>query len=222
MPPWTAAPSTTPLHAEAEIAIARLAARLRHAFAAAGDHGSDWPWPEPVLTYENALLPRALIVVGRRLGDARLERRGLEILDWLIAVQVADDGPFSPIGNDGWWRQGGPRAHFDQQPIEATSMILACEAALAVSPLRRYRDATERAYGWFLGDNDVGVPVAIPGSGGCQDGLEPDGVNRNQGAESTLMWLTALEHMRTLRGHMPIMPPEAARDRALAVPAGKG
>jgi hypothetical protein len=210
------------LHAETEIALARLGAQLRHAFATTGDHGSDWPWPDPVLTYENALLPRALVVAGHRLRDAGLERRGLEVLDWLIAVQVADDGAFSPIGNDGWWRRGGPRAHFDQQPIEATAMILACEAAMTVSSEPRYREAAERAYGWFLGDNDVGLPVAIPGSGSCQDGLEPHGVNRNQGAESTLMWLTALEHMRTLRQSATSTPPEATPDRALAVPAGKG
>lgn len=210
------------LRAETEVVLARLAAQLRDAFAVAGDHGSDWPWPEPALTYENALLPRALIVVGRRLGDPGLERRGLEALDWLIAVQVEDGGVFSPIGNDGWWRRDGRRNRFDQQPIEATTMILACADALAVSPEPRYREAAEIAYGWFLGDNDVGLPVAIPGSGGCQDGLEPHGVNLNQGAESTLMWLTALEHMRTMRSHMSAVPPEAARDRALAVPAGKG
>ena len=184
--------------------------------------GSDWPWPEPVLTYENALLPRALIVAGRRLGDAGLERRGLEVLDWLIAVQVADDGAFSPIGNDGWWRRGGPRSHFDQQPIEATAMILACEAALAASPEPRYREAAERAYGWFLGDNDVGLPVAIPATGGCQDGLEPQGVNLNQGAESTLMWLTALEHMRhAATPHHRNAARERLESGALAVPAGK-
>jgi hypothetical protein len=209
------------LHGATESALARLAAQLRHAFATTGDHGSGWPWPEPVLTYENALLPRALIVAGHRLDDAALEGRGLEVLDWLIAVQVADDGAFSPIGNDGWWRRDGPRNRFDQQPIEATTMILACEAALSVSPEPRYREAAERAYGWFLGDNDVGLPVAVPESGGCQDGLEPHGVNLNQGAESTLMWLTALEHMRTLRRGTTTTPIMRARDGAFVVPAGK-
>jgi hypothetical protein len=210
------------LHAETEAALARLASRLRDAFDAVGGYGSDWPWPEPVLTYENALLPRALIVASRRLGDAGLERRGLEVLDWLIAVQVGERGVFSPIGNDGWWRRDGPRNRFDQQPIEATTMVLACEVALTVSPERRYREAAERAYGWFLGDNDVGLPVAIPALGACQDGLEPYGVNLNQGAESTLMWLTALEHMRTLRRGTTATPPAAARDRALAVAADRG
>ena len=209
------------LHAATESALERLAGLLRQAFATTGNHGSDWPWPEPVLTYENALLPRALIVAGHRLDDAALERRGLEVLDWLIAVQEADDGAFSPIGNDGWWRRDGPRSRFDQQPIEATTMILACEAALSVSPEPRYREAAERAYGWFLGDNDVGLPVAIPGSGGCHDGLEPRRVNLNQGAESTLMWLTALEHMRMMRRHTTTTLPVRARDRAFVVPAGK-
>ena len=102
-------------------------------------------------------------------------------------------------------------------------MILACDAALTVSPASRYREAAERAYGWYLGDNDVGLPVAIPASGACQDGLEPHGVNLNQGAESTLVWLIALEHMRRLRRVTgTAVPPGAARDRALAVPAGKG
>ena len=71
----------------------------------------------------------------------------------------------------------------------------------------RYRAAAERAYAWFLGDNDVGVPVADPARGACHDGLTPDGVNANQGAESTLMWLTAVERMRALRtlGAAPVL-----------------
>ena len=121
---------------------------------------------------------------------------GLRVLDWLIAVQTSNGGEFSPIGSEGCWPRGGQRARFDQQPIEATAMILAAEAALAQTGDPRYLAAVELAYGWFLGDNDVGLPMADPATGGCLDGLEPVGVNRNQGAESTLMWLTALEHVR--------------------------
>ena len=78
-------------------------------------------------------------------------------------------------------------------------MILAAEAALRETGLERYRLAIESAYGWFLGANDVGVAVADPATGSCHDGLTPGGVNLNQGAESTLMWLTALEHVRSMR-----------------------
>jgi hypothetical protein len=205
------------LRGRTEGALAGLADRLRIAFVKAGDRGPGWPWPEPVLTYENALLPRALIVAGRRLGDARLERTGLTVLDWLIEVQATDGGVFSPIGNEGWWPMGGPRSRFDQQPIEATAMILASEAASTVSAEPRYLAAAERAYAWFLGDNDTGVRVAVPATGGCHDGLEPDGVNLNQGAESTLMWLMALEAMRDLRRRSTVRP---ATTRSSVLPRG--
>jgi hypothetical protein len=82
------------------------------------DLGSEWPWPEETLTYENALLPHALIVAGRRLADVRLRLIGLTLLDWLIEVQTTRRGQFAPIGNDGWWTRGGNPARFDQQPIE--------------------------------------------------------------------------------------------------------
>lgn len=175
-----------------------LAARLGNAFAAL-DPGDDWQWPEPILTYENALLPHALLVAGSRLGDDDLRVTGRRVLDWLIGVQTTADGTFSPIGSTGWWPRGGPRSRFDQQPIEATSMILAAEAALRETGHEAYRHVIESAYGWFLGANDVGVPVADPSTGGCHDGLTPRGVNLNEGAESTLMWLTALEHVRSMR-----------------------
>jgi hypothetical protein len=159
----------------------------------------DWPWPEPAVTYENALLPRALIVAGRRLGDASLIRGGCQVLDWLIESQTSPSGTFSPVGNKGWWPRGGTRSQFDQQPIEAMAMLLGAEVALEATGDERYMRAAEMAFRWFLGANDVGVAVAIPQAGACHDGLTPAGVNGNQGAESTLAWLTALEHMRRLR-----------------------
>lgn len=160
---------------------------------------ADWPWPEAILTYENGLIPRALIVAGDRLDDPVMLERGLDLLDWLVATQTAPEGHFSPIGNDGWWPHGGPRARYDQQPMEATALILAAEAAYEATGDDSHRATMEWAYGWFLGRNDGGEPVAIPETGGCRDGLTPSGVNRNQGAESTLMWLIALERIRAAR-----------------------
>jgi len=173
-----------------------LSARLAAAFDGA-TLARDWPWPEPVVTYENAILPRALVVGGRRMEDERMVGVGCEVLDWLIAAQTSKDGTFSPIGN-GWWPRGGARSQFDQQPIEATATLLAAEAAYSVTGAERYRGAARMAYAWFLGDNLLGVQLADASSGGCFDALTPRGVNENQGAESTLMWLTALEHMRHL------------------------
>jgi hypothetical protein len=175
-----------------------LADRLGRTFAAL-DHDDEWMWPEPVLTYENALLPHALLVAGRRLGDANRRRVGLEVLDWLIENQTARGGVFSPVGNDGWWERGGPRAVFAQQPIEATATILAASTAFDVTHDPRYRRAAEAAYAWFLGENDASLVVAERDTGGCHDGLSKGHVSENQGAESTLMWLTAVETIRSLR-----------------------
>jgi len=173
-----------------------LATRLHDGFL--GRSTPDWPWPEVSVTYENALLPRALIVAGRILESESMVETGLRSLDWLIDVQTAPDGHLSPIGNE-WWPRGGDRSQFDQQPIEATALLLAAEAAYGVTGGGRYEAAMERSYAWFLGANDLGLYVADPARGACFDGLEQHGVNMNEGAESTLMWLTAAEHIRALR-----------------------
>ena len=174
-----------------------LARRLHSAFTTFATDDA-WPWPEPILTYENGLPPRALIVAGRWLGSTPMIETGRRSLDWLIDIQTNDAGGFSPIGN-GWWPRGGERSRFDQQPIEATALLLAAEAAFDESGDERYAAAMERCYAWFLGGNDVGLPVADPARGAGFDGLEADRVNQNQGAESTLMWLVALEHIRRAR-----------------------
>lgn len=180
------------------ITFTRLVGRLERLFQDI-DYDGDWVWPEPTLAYENALLPHAMIVAGRRLGDANMRRMGLAVLEWLIDAQTARGGIFSPIGNAGWWQRGGSRARYAQQPIEATATILAAAAAFDVTGDPIYRRTAEAAYAWFLGQNDVGLVVADVDTGGCHDGLSQDGVNENQGAESTLMWLTAVETMRALR-----------------------
>jgi hypothetical protein len=177
----------------------KLAVGLREAFET-GSVPAGWPWPEPVLTYENALLARAMITGGTYLGAAEMVHIGCRVLDWLIEAQTADDGHLTTIGNQGWWPRDGVRARFDQQPIEATALLLAAEVAWDATHADRYRRAAEAAYAWFLGRNDLGRAIADPQEGGCRDGLTPVGVNPNQGAESTLMWLTALEHVRGMRG----------------------
>ena len=157
---------------------------------------------------------QALIVGGRHLDSPQVLDDGLRVLDWLIIEQTRASH-HSPIGN-GWWVRGGEKSHFDQQPIEVTALLLAAHAAYIVTGADRYRAAMERAYGWFLGQNDVGVSVAVPERGACYDGVTPRGVNRNQGAESTLMWLIASEHTRAIRARH-----QTAHDRpeTAAVPA---
>lgn len=179
-----------------------------------------WPWLESTLTYENALLPRALIVAGQQLGADVMLRIGLQVLDWLIDVQTAPEGHFSPIGN-GWWPRTGEKSKFDQQPIEATALILAAEAAHRVTGDPKYLAAMERAYAWFLGANDLGLRIATPRRGAGYDGLDAGGINPNEGAESTLMWLIAAEHIRAIRAQPPRIR-LAASPRGAAAAAGAG
>lgn len=163
-----------------------LAQRLSHQFAERGDEA--WPWLEPVLTYDNARLPQALISAGCALGDEALVDSGLRSLGWLHAAQLEGD-VFAPVGCDGWYPRGGTKARFDQQPLEAQAMAEACLAALAATGDARWRDAGLVAARWFTGANVLGVAVHDPRSGGGYDGLTAGGVNENMGAESTLAWL---------------------------------
>ena len=156
----------------------------------------DWCWFEENLTYDNAKLAHALILSGRATGQQAVFERGLQALRWLTELQTSEKGHFRSIGTNGFYRRGGMRANFDQQPIEAHAMASAClEAYRATSDLWWYEQA-QRAFDWFIGWNDLGLELYSPKTGGCRDGLHVDRVNRNQGAESTLAFLLSLAEMR--------------------------
>ncbi len=186
--------------------LALLGARLAAAFPPAAGGATvgpaAWLWPEPVVTYDNAVLPHALIVAGRRLGRPDWVALGLRVLRWLAEAQTAPDGHLVPVGNQGWWRRGTHPARFDQQPIEATALLEAAAAAVDATGDAAWVELAARAYDWFIGANDLGVPLADPATGGCYDGLGAAGRNTNQGAESTLCWLLAVERLRDLQGRL--------------------
>ena len=153
----------------------------------------DWPWPEPRLRYANAVLPETLLAAGTVLREATWRRRGLDLLGWLVDVETASvdrSGHLSPTPVAGW-TMGDPRPGFDQQPIEAGAIAEACARAWSVTGDPRWRAGVLLAAAWFEGRNDLGVSLVDPVSGGCHDGLTPDGRNGNQGAESTLAFLRA-------------------------------
>lgn len=156
----------------------------------------DWPWFEPQLTYVNARLPHALILSGRCTGNSEALQTGLRSLRWVMQIQSAEGGHFRPIGNHGFHPQNGPRAQYDQQPIEAYTAVSACLEAFAATRDEFWLNEAQRAFDWFLGRNDLGQPLYDPATGGCFDGLQIDRVNLNQGAESTLAFLLALQEMR--------------------------
>jgi glycosyltransferase involved in cell wall biosynthesis len=156
----------------------------------------DWRWFEEELSYDNAKLAHALILSGRATGQPAVFERGLEALRWLNELQISEKGHFRPIGSNGFYRRGGTRANFDQQPIEAHAMVSAClDAYRATSDPYWYQQA-HRAFDWFIGWNDLGLELYSPESGACGDGLHVDRVNRNEGAESTLAFLLSLTEMR--------------------------
>ncbi len=159
----------------------------------------DWVWFEDSLSYDNAKLPHALILTGRATGQQELVERGLQSLTWLMKLQTSEAGHFRPIGSNGFHRRGGTRASFDQQPLEAQATVSAClEAYRATSDSSWYRQA-QSAFDWFMGWNDLGLPLYSPETGGCSDGLHLDRINGNQGAESTLAFLLSLTEMQLAR-----------------------
>jgi glycosyltransferase involved in cell wall biosynthesis len=158
----------------------------------------DWKWFENILAYGNARLPQALLLAGSACSD-RMVSAGLEALEWLMETQRCEtNGHFVPIGSQGFYRQGGEKARFDQQPIEAAGAVSACLEAYRVTGDSRWRSEAGSAFNWFLGDNDLQLPLYDSVSGGCRDGLHPDRANENQGAESTLSFLMALLDMRSV------------------------
>ena len=158
-----------------------------------------WHWFEDVLAYSNVRLPQALIACAVRTSDKTMLAAGLESLDWIVNLQRCETkGHFVPIGSRGFYRKGGERARFDQQPVEAGATVSACLDAFRVTGDERWIREAWSAFNWFLGDNDLQIALYDSSTGGCRDGLHPDRANENQGAESTLSFLMALLEMRLL------------------------
>jgi hypothetical protein len=160
-------------------------------------HSETWHWFEKSLSYSNARLPQALILAGWRSGNRRMMEVGAESLRWLVAEQHrGDENVFVPIGSSGFFTEGGEKARFDQQPVEACATVSACLEAYRLTRESYWLEEAKRVFRWFLGKNDLQVPLYDASTGGCRDGLHLDRANENQGAESTLSFLTALLEMQ--------------------------
>jgi len=162
----------------------------------------DWLWCEDTLTYANAKLPHALILAGQWIPSPEMFKLGIDALTWLLEKQHAPEGHLSVIGNLNWHSRGGLTSNFDQQPIEVMGLIGACAAAFRATGEMKWLDQGHRCLGWFLGNNDLNEQIYDFKTGGCCDGIQPTGVNANQGAESTLSWLISLLSMYEILGQM--------------------
>lgn len=166
----------------------------------------EWPWFEDIVSYDNAKLPHALLLSGQWLERPEMIEAGLKSLGWLVEIQRADGGHFMPVGNQGFYRRGGERARFDQQPVDACATTSACLEAYKMTNEQRWYIEAQRAFEWFLGRNDLGISLYDPATGGCRDGLQADRLNQNEGAESTLAFLLALTEMTMAQNVMRPSP----------------
>ncbi len=195
--PWPRAMAFAGLGAAEVLRVDSSHAGARSLLAAAarsvGRPGDDrsWPWPEPRLTYANGVVPDLLMAAGDALGDGALVEDGLALLDWLVDDQTLNGHlSVTPVGGRG---PGDTRPAFDQQPIEVAALADACARAHELTGDQRWAEAVEVAAAWFFGANDAEAPLYDRLSGGCRDGLEANGCNENQGAESTLALISTLQ-----------------------------
>jgi len=174
----------------------RLCFKLLAEYEAHSDR--EWPWFENILTYANALLPHALLISARAMKRPDLCDKALTSLQWLADIQTMDGTCFSPIGSNGFYHRTGPRARFDQQPTEAQAMVSACLEAYRITKDVSWWVKAKWAFEWYLGQNDLLVPLYDPATGACRDGLHADRPNENRGAESTLAFLQSLIEMHSV------------------------
>jgi hypothetical protein len=178
-------------------------------------HTATWKWFEKSLSYSNARLSQALILAGGRSSNQRMIEAGIESLKWLVGEQHRNgDGIFVPIGSNGFYVEGKEKARFDQQPVEACATVSACLEAYRVTKDPQWREHAQVAFSWFLGKNDLQAPLYDPATGGCRDGLHPDRMNENQGAESTLSFLMALLEMQAAEVSDADQPISEKRNRS--------
>jgi hypothetical protein len=174
---------------------------LRDAMEAVGAGGTgtrhDWPWPEPRLRYANAIVAEALLVAGEALPDQASLAHGLDLLAFLLQVETYQGRlSVTPVAGRGPGESG---PGYDQQPIEVAAIADACATAYRITTGPRWLDGIRMAWRWFLGDNDSRTPMFDPVTGAGYDGLQPDGRNLNQGAESTLAMLSTAQHARRIQ-----------------------
>lgn len=177
--------------------MAELAEKIMQLFRQ--NAAEDWYWLEDIVSYDNGRLPQALIVTSTQLENNDIYEMGIKSLQWLIDIQTnPEGGHLSLIGNDGWYERGGNKARFDQQPVDAAALVDACYQAFVSSGDDYWLRKVEWAFNWFFGSNDVRQPLYDFSTGACYDGLQPGGINKNQGGESVASLLLALQRVHLI------------------------
>ncbi len=166
---------------------------------------ADWPWFESVLAYDNCRIPEALIRAGLRLDQPDALKHGLETLSWVLDLQISPSNQFRPVGSDSFGHEFAKPQPFDQQPVEAWAAIDGASAAYDATGDGVWLSHASRAYDWFAGANDRGLAVADQNTGSCRDGINPRGLNMNEGAESVLAFQLAHYSIRELMAKVGVV-----------------
>jgi len=169
--------------------VSELADRLHMQYCQ--NKGQGWHWFEDSMTYSNAVLPWSLLKASLHSGRSDFAETANQSLAFLVAATFSKEGYFKPIGCHGWLPRNGKAALFDEQPIEACEMLLACQAAYNVLGDKAYLTRATLCYEWFLGRNSQNASLLDPQTGSCYDGLHAGGVNLNQGSESIISYCIA-------------------------------
>jgi glycosyltransferase involved in cell wall biosynthesis len=159
------------------------------------NESANWHWFESLLAYDNGILPLALLHSAEILNDDKITEIGLATMNFLTSHTLKDNY-LSIIGNKKWYKKEGERSVFAQQPIDAMAMVLMYHQAFHVTKDKAYLNKLYTSFLWFLGENDLRMSLYDFETNGCCDGFESYGVNRNQGAESSLAYL--ISHLTVL------------------------
>lgn len=183
-----------PEHPQTRALLHEMSRRLLAIYNAT--RSEDWLWFEDSLSYCNARLSQALMLAGKSSGDRMTFEAGIESLEWLNKVQTGPGGVFAPVSTQGYHREDRTRTYFDQQPVEAWATVSACLTAHSLTQNDSWLHEAQRAFRWFRGANMIQADLVDHETQGCCDGLHPERVNLNQGAESTLSYLCAKLELR--------------------------
>lgn len=173
--------------------------------------GRGWYWFEDKITYCNGIIPQALFAYHSFSGNRRARSVARDSLAFL-SDNLFDEGYLNIIGNKGWWQRGKEIPRYDQQPVDACSMVLALQEAYLVTGEKKYLDLARLAWEWYTGRNINKASLYNQETGGCYDALTVDGVNFNQGAEALLSWLYSSQVTKRLENDSGI------RSEAAAIP----
>lgn len=169
--------------------IEKIGVRLHNQYTV--NKGEGWNWFENSLTYGNSMLPWALLRAFRLSSNMDLKNTAKESLEFLSSKTFSEEGYYKPVGSHGWLLKGGAPAPYDEQPIEACEMLLACKEAAVVLQDPAYLKLAGLCHEWYLGKNSLNLPVIDPQTGACYDGIHSKGLNLNQGSESIISYFIA-------------------------------